>query len=235
MPPAEEMSRAEKFIEQVIDFGAIKFVPEGMKLRSGRISPYFFDSGSAPSNTDLLTLARAYAEQIKEMDLDEAVIFGPAYKGIPLAIAVSIAIGEGNALGAGREVGWAFNRKEKKDHAEGGLIVGTNPRGKRVIVVDDVMTTGSSCGKAVECIRSVGGYPVGCVIAFDRQERSGESSLSAVRQFEETYGVPVRAVATVTDLITFLRKACEENPEVNAQTREMIEKIFAYQKQYGAE
>ena len=235
MPHPGEMSRAEKFIERVLDFGAIKFVPEGTRLNSGRISPYFFDSGSFSTNWRLLDLAEAYARQIWDMDLSEEVIFGPAYKGIPLAVAVSIAIREGRGFKPGPEVGWAFNRKEPKDHGEGGTIVGATVNKKRVIIVDDVMTTGDSSGKAVEFVRSMGGYPIGCVIAFDRQERSDESSLSAVQQFQETYGIPVRAVATVTDLITFLRKVYEENPRFNAETREMVEKIRAYQEQYGAE
>ena len=124
-------------------------------------------------------------------------------------------------------VGYAFNRKEAKDHGEGGIIVGASIRDKQVLIVDDVMTTGTSSGEAVDIIRANGGHPIAAVIAFDRQERGKESALSAVQEFERTYGIPVRAAATLEDLISFM------TPAESSYELMVLEKIRAYRKEYG--
>lgn len=211
---------AARFIEYALEIKALEILPEGRKLKSGRISPYFFNSGLFNTGKSLTNLAEAYYSAADDFTFD--VIFGPSYKGIPLATAVAQAIG-GN-------IGYAFDRKEAKDHGEGGIIVGASLEGKKVLIVDDVMTTGTSSGQAVEIIRANGGIPIACVIAFDRQERGKEGALSAVQEFEQTYDIPVRAAATLSDLIAFF-ECIKDGGGIEAG--EVLEKILAYQKQYG--
>lgn len=214
---------AEEFIAYALSIGALELLPEGRTLKSGRISPYFFNSGLFNTGGTIAKLSIAYASAIQDGTALPHVIFGPAYKGIPLAVATSIALG-GN-------IEYAFNRKELKRHGEGGIIVGASLKGKTVKIVDDVMTTGGSCGEAVEIIRADEGIVTGCVIAFDRQERGITGVDSAVIQFEEKYGVPVRAAATLADLIALLtRNATETGSE---QMKDILEKILAYRNKYG--
>lgn len=212
---------AETFVAYAIGIGALELLPQGRALKSGRFSYHFFNSGLFNTGDTLTNLAKAYAAAASEFTPE--VVFGPAYKGIPLATALAQAIGG--------KIGYSFNRKEEKDHGEGGIIVGASLAGKNVLIVDDVMTTGTSSGEAVEIIRSKGGIPIGCAIAFDRQERSTEGVLSAVQQFEQTYGIPVRAAATLADLITLLERNQAEHP--GDQVGEILEKILAYRKEYG--
>jgi orotate phosphoribosyltransferase len=214
---------AEEFLRYAHMIGALEFFPEeGRKLKSGRISPYFFNSGLFCTGGSITHLAKAYyAAAYGHLQPD--IVFGPAYKGIPLATAVAQAIG-GN-------IGYAFNRKEVKDHGEGGIIVGASLAGKNIMIVDDVMTTGTSSGEAVEIIRENNGIPIGCVIAFDRQECNKDSMQSAVQEFEENYGIPVYAAATFTNLISLLARTVEETKD--AEANKILEKIFAYKDQYG--
>lgn len=217
-----QTSSAENFIAYALSIGALELLPEGRELKSKRISPYFFNSGLFNTGDSITQLATAYASAALEFSPD--VIFGPAYKGIPLAVAVAQAIGG--------DVGYAFNRKEAKDHGEGGIIVGASSlTGKRVLIVDDVMTTGTSSGEAVEIIRAHGGIPIAAVIAFDRQERSKDGTLSAVQEFEEKYQIPVRASATLAGLIAFLQSQPAESGD--DENGEILEKIISYQNQYG--
>ena len=217
-----QTSSAENFIAYALSIGALELLPEGRELKSKRISPYFFNSGLFNTGDSITQLATAYASAALEFSPD--VIFGPAYKGIPLAVAVAQAIG-GN-------VEYAYNRKEAKDHGEGGIIVGASSlTGKRVLIVDDVMTTGTSSGEAVEIIRAHGGIPIAAVIAFDRQERSKDGTLSAVQEFEEKYQIPVRASASLAGLIAFLRSKPAESGD--DEIGEILEKIISYQNQYG--
>ncbi|MFZ2167485.1 MAG: orotate phosphoribosyltransferase [Minisyncoccia bacterium] len=209
---------AEQFVEYALKIGALELVPEGRKLKSGRISPYFFNSGLFNTGETISKLAEAYfAAMYNPFLLD--VIFGPAYKGIPLAVAVAQIIGG--------DVGYAFNRKEAKDHGEGGIIVGASIRGNNVVIVDDVMTTGTSSGEAVEIIRANGGTPIGCIIAFDRLERGKETDLSAVQEFQRNYGIPVRAAATLADLISVLEKSEKASDAV------ALGMILKYRDEYG--
>ena len=219
---------AEQFVKYALEIGALELVPEGRKLKSGRISPYFFNSGLFNTGSSIDHLAHAYASALdapfgKEVE----VIFGPAYKGIPLSVAVAMKW----ATLSGFDVEYAFNRKEAKDHGEGGTIVGASLQGKMVLIADDVMTTGTSSGEAVETIKVNGGIPIGGVIAFDRQELGKSGCYSAVQEFQKNYEIPVCAAATLTDLISVLEKTPAESGDDNVG--EMLDKILAYKKEYG--
>ena len=219
----------ERFVQYAIIIGAIEFVPEWRELKSGRISPYFFNSGLFNTGETIGELGKVYAVEVFKRGRPD-VIYGPAYKGIPLSVVTAVAVAQ---LG-GRNVGYAFNRKEEKTHGDGGIIVGASLAGKRVALVDDVMTTGTSSGEAVEIIRANGGVPIDCVIAFDRQERGKESELSAVQEFEKNYGIPVYAAATLANLISYLQKLPEDWGD-GGGTEEMLNKILAYQEEYGVQ
>jgi len=213
---------SREFVRYALSIGALELVPGGRKLKSERISPYFFNSGLFNTGLSLAKLASAYVSVIRGGYTRSQVIFGPAYKGIPLVSAVATLLGD--------DTGYAFNRKEEKDHGDGGMLVGASLKGKRVTILDDVMTTGSSIIEAAEIIRAAGGMPVNCVISFDRQERaSGE--LSAVQEFEQKYKIPVLAAATLTDLISVLEHTSAESGDDNIG--EFLEEILAYKAQYG--
>ncbi|MFA5841638.1 MAG: orotate phosphoribosyltransferase [Candidatus Paceibacterota bacterium] len=220
-----KLNPAEQFVSYALNIGAMELLPNGRELKSKRISPYFFNSGLFNTGESISNLAKAYAGAINRRPFPRGVIFGPAYKGIPLATAVAQALGG--------KIGYAFNRKEAKDHGEGGVIVGASLKGEEVIIVDDVMTTGTSSGEAVEITIANGGIPIACIIAFDRQERGKEGKLSAVQEFQKNYGIPVYAAATLTDLILFLEKTPAESGDDNIG--EIIEKILAYRKEYGVD
>ncbi len=222
------MNQAQKFLLYAFSIGALEFVPGGRQLKSGRISPYFFNSGLFNTGKGINALAEAYSNVIWHNKIDIDVLYGPPYKGIPLAVATAGHI----ARYYGEEIGYSFSRKEVKDHGEGGTIVGASLNGKNVVIIDDVMTTGTSSGEAVEIIRVEGGISVSCVIAFDRQEKGKESNLSAVQEFEKNYGIPVYAVATLTDLIDLLDSGLHPMSHISA---EMLPKILAYQAQYGVQ
>lgn len=222
------MSFSKNFVRYSLSIGAIELVPEGRKLKSGRVSPYFFNSGLFNTGESIYELAAAYAFPIatafKHTKVD--VIFGPAYKGIPLATAVSMVM----FLRHGISIGYAFNRKEVKNHGEGGIIVGCSLVNKKVLIIDDVMTTGTSSGEAVDIIRVNGGVPVGCVIAFDRQERQDYGKFSAVEGFENNYDIPVYPAATLLDLIEELR---EDRDGAFPKGKETLVELMKYRDQYG--
>lgn len=209
---------AEQLMSYALRSGVIEFTPEGRALKSGRISPYFFNSERLSAGGPLGHLANSFVAAIeKERKFRPRIIFGHSHKGIPLAVAI--------ALKFGGNTGYAFNCGEG-----GNATTGMPLEGQNVLIVDDVITTGASSKRAIEIIKSHGGIPIGCVIAFDRQERGNESSMSAVQEFEQRYGIPVRAAATLTDLISYLQKVSDSNAE---QYRIMVEKILEYQKKYG--
>lgn len=189
-------------------------------LKSGRISPYFFNLGKISSGKAMLELSDAYAEALTASGLEYDMLFGPAYKGIPLVTAVSVAL-----AGKGHDLPYAYNRKEAKDHGEGGVLVGAAPKG-RVVIVDDVLTAGTALREAVSILRAAGANPVAAVIALDRQE-IGPTGKSAVAEMERDTGIRVIPLVTVKDVLKFLLAQ-----HADAQT---IADIQAYQARYGAE
>ena len=204
------------FIDLCLRLGVLRFGE--FKLKSGRLSPYFFNAGSFNTGGGLAELGRPYAEAIHKSAWSFDVLFGPAYKGIPLVAAASIALADRY----GRDAPWAFNRKEAKDHGEGGSIVGTPLRG-RVLVIDDVITAGTAIREAVDIITAAGAQPVGVVLALDRQER-GTGHLSAVQEVEQTLRLPVTSILKLADLIEYLERS--GNASQLAATR-------AYRAEYG--
>lgn len=187
------------FIRLCLELGVLRFGE--FKLKSGRISPYFFNAGLFNSGKALAGLGRAYAQAIVDAGLEFDVLFGPAYKGIPLVSATAVALAEHH----GRNVPWSFNRKEAKDHGEGGNIVGTPLRGQ-VLIVDDVITAGTAIRESVDIIRSAGAEPAGVLIALDRQER-GQGQHSAVQEVEQALKLPVTSILRLADLIAHLRES----------------------------
>ncbi|MEE8388429.1 MAG: orotate phosphoribosyltransferase [Acidiferrobacterales bacterium] len=206
-----------EFIDFAVATGAIRFGE--FTLKSGRVSPYFFNAGLFNTGESLGQLGRFYARAIMESKIEFDMLFGPAYKGIPLAAATAIALAEHH----NRDTPFAFNRKEKKQHAEGGLIVG-HPLQGRVLIIDDVISSGISVNEAVEIIRAAGATPAGVVIAVDRQER-GSSDVSAVQEVESTHSISVTSIIKLETLIPYLKDSDGLERHVQA--------IEAYRKKYG--
>jgi orotate phosphoribosyltransferase len=208
---------AKEFLAYCLEREVLRFGE--FTLKSGRVSPYFFNAGLFNRGSDLARLGRYYAEAIVASGLRFDLIFGPAYKGIPLAAAVAIAL----HLEHGRDLPWAFNRKEAKDHGEGGSIVGAPLQG-RVLIVDDVITAGTAIRESVEIIRAAGAEPVAVAIALDREER-GRGERSAIQEVESDFGMQVIRVARLTDLIGML--------EADGRDPEHLAGLQAYREQYG--
>jgi orotate phosphoribosyltransferase len=187
------------FINLCLELGVLRFGE--FKLKSGRVSPYFFNAGLFNSGRALAELGRHYAAAIDQASVQCDVLFGPAYKGIPLVATTAVALADKYR----RDLPWAFNRKEAKDHGEGGSIVGTPLRG-RVLIVDDVITAGTAIREAVDIIRIAGAEPAAVVLALDRQER-GQGELSAVQEVEQQLKIPVTSILKLQDLISFLEQA----------------------------
>jgi orotate phosphoribosyltransferase len=206
-----------ELLDFATEIGALRF--GDFTLKSGRRSPYFFNAGLFSSGLRLARLARAYAHGIQASGIAFDVLYGPAYKGIPLAAATAVLL----ATEHGRDTPYAFNRKEAKDHGEGGLIVGS-PLSGRILVIDDVITAGTSVRESVEIIRAAGATPAGVVIALDRQER-GQGERSAVQEVEEGFGLPVHSLLTMADLILYL--------EAQGSGTTLLESMRAYRASYG--
>ena len=168
------------------------------QTKAGRLSPYFFNAGLFNDGVSLRNLSQFYAQTILASDLPFDMLFGPAYKGIPLAAGTAIALAE-----QGRNVPYCYNRKEAKDHGEGGTIVGAKLQGK-VLIIDDVISAGTSVRESVDLIRAAGAEPCGVVIALDRMER-GQDALSAAQEVRRNYGIPVVSIATLDDLLGYLQ------------------------------
>lgn len=205
-----------EFLDFAISRGVLRFGE--FTLKSGRVSPYFFNAGLFNSGAALARLGRYYAAAIHNSGLAFEVLFGPAYKGIPLASAAAIALAENHH----RDLPYCFNRKEAKDHGEGGSIVGA-PLAGRVLIVDDVITAGTAIRESMGLIESAGATAAGVVIALDRQER-GTGELSAIQEVERNYGLKVISIVTLADLIAYL--------EEQGRGAE-VEAIRAYRAQYG--
>ena len=224
MPPFKPMTSASLFRQQFVEF-AIKqdaLCFGEFKTKAGRLSPYFFNSGLFSDGAALAGLTRFYAQAAIASGVQFDMLFGPAYKGITLAAGMAIALAD-----MGRNVPFAFNRKEAKDHGEGGLIVGQPLQG-RVLIIDDVISDGASKRESVEMIRAAGAVTAGVLIALDRQEIGAlaGSTTSAAQEFNQNAGVPVIAVATLADIINYLRQQPGESDK--------LEKIEQYRQRYGA-
>ena len=177
--------------QEVLCFGEFQ-------TKAGRLSPYFFNAGLFSDGASLRELCQFYAQAILASEVPFDMIFGPAYKGIPLAAGTAIALAE-----QGRNVPYCFNRKEAKDHGEGGTTVGAKLQG-RVLIIDDVISAGTSVRESIELIRAAGATPCGVVIALDRMER-GQGELSATQEVQRNYGLPVVSIATLDDLLGYLQ------------------------------
>jgi orotate phosphoribosyltransferase len=205
------------FIELTLQREVLRFGE--FTLKSGRASPYFFNLGRIDSGAALARLGRAYAAAVEKSGIAADMLFGPAYKGIALAAAAAIALADRH----GRDLPWAYNRKEAKDHGEGGVLVGAPLQG-RVLIVDDVMTAGTAVRESLALIRAHGATPAGVLIALDRQER-GQGELSAAQEVTRDYGIPVIAIATFADVLAY----AGERPELAAEHA----RLLAYRERYG--
>jgi orotate phosphoribosyltransferase len=206
-----------EFIDLCVRLGVLRF--GSFTLKSGRQSPYFFNAGLFNTGAAIGAVGRAYAATLAASDLEFDMLFGPAYKGIPLVTVTAAALAE---IG-GRNLPFAFNRKEAKDHGEGGSIVGS-PLSGGVLIVDDVITAGTAIRESIDIIKNAGAKPAGVLLALDRQERAPESPLSAVQEVRERYGIPVVSVVNLADLMH----------HVSLQGREDdLQRMQAYRERYG--
>lgn len=206
-----------EFIRFAIERGVLRFGE--FKLKSGRTSPYFFNAGLFNSGSALARLGDFYAAAVMDSGLDFDVVFGPAYKGIPLAAATAIALAQQH----GRDLPWCFNRKEAKDHGEGGTMVGA-PLTGRVLIVDDVITAGTAIREVMQIIRAQEAQAAGVLIALNRQER-GQGQLSAIQEVERDYGMPVVSIVSLEQVLDYLSQ--------DEQLRQHLPAVEAYRDQYG--
>src|ERR1017187_1502388 len=201
---------SSEFIAFACQRGVLRFGE--FKTKAGRLSPYFFNAALFDDGASLAHLADFYARAIEAAAIPCDMLFGPAYKGIVLAASTAMTL-----AGRGRNLPFCFNRKEAKDHGEGGNLIGAPLRG-RVLIIDDVISAGTSVRESVDFITGAGATPAGVVIALDRQER-GQGKLSAVQEVEQTYGMPVMAVATLANLIDFIANHPELEQNLSAVNR----------------
>jgi len=205
------------FIRFAIDNGVLRFGQ--FTLKSGRISPYFFNAGLFCRGAQLARLGRFYAAALQQSGLACDLLFGPAYKGIPLATATAIALADEHQ----RDLPWCFNRKEAKDHGEGGTLVGAPLQGD-VVIVDDVITAGTAVRESLAIIDAAGARASGVLIALDRQER-GQGALSAIQEVQQQFGLNVISIITLTDLLDYL----QQTPELQSH----LAAVAAYRDEYG--
>jgi orotate phosphoribosyltransferase len=206
-----------QFIELALKYEVLRFGE--FTLKSGRVSPYFFNAGLFNTGGALAALGSAYASALVTQDIDYDILFGPAYKGIPLVAALAVALASEHDI----DKAYAFNRKEVKDHGEGGNIVGASLKGD-VVIVDDVITAGTAIREAVDIIEAAGAHTCAVLIALDRQEK-GQAELSAIQEVQRDYGINVYSIITMTDLIDYLA--------ANGKSSEQLTAMRAYREQYG--
>ncbi len=206
-----------KFLDFALETGVLRFGE--FTLKSGRISPYFFNAGLFNTGASLAQLGRSYARAIVDSGIEFDLLFGPAYKGIPLAAVTAAALYSEHGI----DIPYAFNRKETKAHGEGGSIVGHELSG-RILIIDDVITAGTAILESMEIIQQHGATPAGVVIALDRQEK-GKGSLSAIQEVEQEYAIPVQAIIRLEDLISYL--------ETQPDSPEILTSIRNYRSNYG--
>jgi len=207
----------QEFIELALEVGALRFGQ--FKLKSGRISPYFFNAGLFNTGYAAAKLGRAYAAAVQASGIPFDMLFGPAYKGIPLVALTAAALAEHHGI----DVPFCFNRKEAKDHGEGGAMVGA-PVDGRVLIIDDVITAGTAIRESIDLLRAAGGTPVGVILALDRQER-GQGELSAVQEIRGSFGLEVASILHLEDLAEHLGTSAE-----HAQFLPLVED---YRQRYG--
>ncbi len=207
----------KEFVELVLEIEVLKFGE--FELKSGRISPYFFNSGLFNTGYAAAKLGHAYAGAVENIDFEFDMLFGPAYKGIPLVALTAAALAEHNDI----DLPFCFNRKEAKDHGEGGALVGA-PLNGRVLILDDVITAGTAVRDAIDIIQQAGGKPAGILIALDRQER-GTGELSAVQEVQQAFEIPVVSILQLDDLIDHLETSEEFGDHLSA--------VQNYRRRYG--
>ena len=216
---------AQDFVQFSVDSGVLRFGQ--FKTKAGRMSPYFFNAGLFDDGAKLGRLAQFYAKRIIASGIEFDLLFGPAYKGIPLAAAVAVELAR-----LGRNVPYAYNRKEAKDHGEGGTLVGAPVKG-RVLIVDDVMSAGTAAREAIAIIRAAGAIPHAVAIALDRQEKATENGVdvnhSAVQYVRDQLGLEVCAIARLEDLLEYLQEHRGEGLGAHH------EQVLAYRQRYGVE
>jgi orotate phosphoribosyltransferase len=222
---ADQDALAQDFVQFSVDSGVLRFGQ--FKTKAGRLSPYFFNAGLFDDGAKLGRLAQFYAQRILASGIEFDMIFGPAYKGIPLAAAVAIELAR-----MGRNVPYAYNRKEAKDHGEGGMLVGAPVKGK-VLIVDDVMSAGTAARESIAIIRAAGATPHAVAIALDRQEKATENGSdvdhSAVQYVRDVLGLHVCAIARLADLLHYLERRGA------GALGDFHQQVLAYRQRYGVE
>lgn len=208
-----------EFLDLALELEVLQFGE--FKLKSGRISPYFFNSGRFNTGYAAAKIARCYASAIADLDVEFDVLFGPAYKGIPLVCLAAAALVEHHDI----DLPFAFNRKEAKDHGEGGAIIGTPVAGRRVLIVDDVITAGTAIKEVSAVISAAGGIPIGVLVALDREEIGSRARIPAKEQLEADIGIGIHSIVSLTDLVDHL----EGQEDYAAQ----LPSIKAYRNRYG--
>ena len=214
------MMKESVFFDTAIAVSALKFGE--FTLKSGRLSPYFFNAGLFNDGQSLYKLAECYVEKIIDAKISFDVLFGPAYKGIPLGALIASILYSKHGI----NVGFCYNRKEIKDHGEGGVLVGAEIKNKRVLIVDDVITAGTAIKEAIETIKAHHGQIIGVCVALDRQEIAPNQSMSAIEMVEKIYQFSVYAVANLAELIQFL----QEKGRIDIS---LVQQMKAYQKKYS--
>ena len=216
---------AQEFVQFAVECGVLKFGE--FKTKAGRISPYFFNAGLFDDGARLGRLAEFYAERLMTSGVEFDMVFGPAYKGIPLGAALSVELAR-----RGRNVPFAYNRKEAKDHGEGGTLVGAPLKG-RVLIVDDVMSAGTAARESIAIIEAAGATPHAVLIALDRQEKATENGCdvpySAVQYLRHTVGLQVAAIADLSDLMQYLEK------QGGGAAKDAHQRVLAYRQRYGVD
>jgi orotate phosphoribosyltransferase len=207
----------QKFFQLAINKGNLRF--GSFTLKSGRISPYFFNAGGFDDGASLAELSDCYAAAITSSGIGFDMLYGPAYKGIPLAAATSVALYQNHQA----NLPYAYNRKEAKDHGEGGTIVGSPLQG-RVLIIDDVISAGTSVRESIDIITAAGAEPAGVAIALDRQEK-GQGEASAVQEVQSEFGISCVSIATLADLLSYLQSNQMRNIDIEA--------IQTYRDEYG--
>lgn len=207
-----------EFLDLALELDVLQFGE--FTLKSGRVSPYFFNAGKFCTGYAAAKLARCYAAAVRDIDIEFDMLFGPAYKGIPLVVLASAALAEHHDI----DYAFAYNRKEAKDHGEGGNYVGAPLEG-RVLILDDVITAGTAIREVISIIRDAGATPAGVLVALDREEIGSRARIPAREQMEEEIGIPIRSIVSLTDLVEHL----EETKDFQAE----LPRVKAYRNRYG--